>query len=317
MISLVFMRKLKSAYILTGMSIQNKSLAIIPGKNLEDLAIIGSWLFQKSAKTQRYYRRIIKDFFNFYPQLYLKTTQITHLSLFIKTFGDHKDSTRNTYKNALSSLFSFAHKVGYTEGNPALMLETIKTADRMFSKVLSRDQVEQMILKERSTRNKLILKMFYFTGIRVDELCKLTKKSLQTSSNNSYFLLVEGKGRKIRSILLPGHLVKDILDFVMDLKSYYLFTSGRENQPDQAGFEKPLNPSQIFRIVRKAALIAKVSAVPSPHWLRHTCATHSIEAGAPIHVVQKTLGHESIATTGKYLDIRPKESAGNYLVEIK
>lgn len=292
----------------------NKSLSIIPGRNLEDLAIIGSWLFQKSTKTQQYYRRIVKEFFNFYPELFLKTTQVTHLSLFIKTFGDHTDSTRNTYKNALSSLFSFAQKTGYTERNPALMLETIKTVDRLYSKVLSREQVEQMITKEINPRNKLILKMFYFTGIRVDELCKLRRNSLQKSSDNSYYLLVEGKGKKVRSIFLPQHLVDVILEYVLDLRTMHLFCSLRIKESE---LEKPLNASQIFRLVKKAAVNAKVSVQPSPHWLRHTCATHSIEAGAPIHVVQKTLGHESISTTGKYLDIRPRESAGNYLTEIK
>ncbi len=299
----------------------NKSLSIIPGRNLEDLAIIGSWLFQKSAKTQRYYRRIVKEFFSFYPDLYLKTTQVTHLSLFIKTFGTHSDSTRNTYKNALSSLFSFAQKTGYTERNPALMLETIKTVDRLYSKVLSREQVEQMIKKELNPRNNLILKMFYFTGIRVDELCKLRRTSLQKSNQGSHYLLVEGKGKKVRSIYLPKHLCSDIFDFIINLKTLHLFCSNRFNQQLEKdiglGIEKPLNPSQIFRIVKKAAVVAKISTQPSPHWLRHTCATHSIEAGAPIHVVQKTLGHESISTTGKYLDIRPTESAGNYLDEIK
>ncbi len=292
----------------------NQSLARLPGKNLEDLSIIGSWLFQKSTKTQRYYRRIIKEFFAFYPDLYIKTTQITHLSLFIKTFGDHQDSTRNTYKNALSSLFSFAQKSGYIERNPAIMLETIKTPDRLYSKVLSREQVEQMILKEKNERNKLILKIFYFTGVRVDELCKLQKKNIQKTADESYYLLVEGKGKKVRSINLPKHLVSDLFSYCESLTSYFLFTSGKAQ--DNA-LEKPLNASQIFRIVRAAAKTAKVSVQPSPHWLRHTCATHSIEAGAPIHVVQKTLGHESISTTGKYLDIRPKESAGDYLQEIK
>lgn len=292
----------------------NKSVSIIPGRNLEDLAIIGSWLFQKSTKTQRYYRRIVKEFFNFYPELFLKTTQVTHLSLFIKTFGDHTDSTRNTYKNALCSLFSFAQKTGYTERNPALMLETIKTVDRLYSKVLSREQVEQMITKEINPRNKLILKIFYFTGIRVDELCKLRRNSLQKSSDNLYYLLVEGKGKKVRSIFLPQHLVDSLLEFILDLRTMHLFCSLRIKESE---LEKPLNASQVFRLVKKAALNAKVSVQPSPHWLRHTCATHSIEAGAPIHVVQKTLGHESISTTGKYLDIRPRESAGTYLAEIK
>ena len=287
-----------------------QSLATLPGKNLEDLAIIGSWLFQKSSKTQRYYRRIIKEFFNFYPQLYIKTTQITHLALFVKTFGQHTDSTRNTYKNALSSLFSFAQKSGYIERNPAVLLETIKTPDRLYSKVLSREQMEQMILKEKSERNRLILKIFYFTGVRVDELCKLRKKSIQKTADDAYYLLVEGKGKKVRSINLPTHLVLDLFNYVEKIPTFFLFTSG--NTPADE-IEKALNPSQVFRIVRSAAKNAKVSVQPSPHWLRHTCATHSIEAGAPIHVVQKTLGHESISTTGKYLDIRPKESAGDYL----
>lgn len=287
---------------------------IVSSKNIEDLSIIGSWLFQKSTKTQRYYRRIVKEFFSFYPTLTLKTTQITHLSLFIKTFGDHTDSTRNTYKNALCSLFSFALKSGYLERNPALMLESIKTPDRLYTKVLSREQIEQMILKEDNVRNNLILKIFYFTGMRVDELCKLKKTSLQKTSDDAFYFLVEGKGRKVRSINIPSHLSIDILNFIENRESRYLFTSESDLS---SGLDKPLNPSQVFRIVRAAAVKAKLSVMPSPHWLRHTCATHSIEAGAPIHVVQKTLGHESISTTGKYLDIRPKESAGDYLKKIE
>lgn len=291
-----------------------QKLEIVPGKNLEDLSIIGSWLFQKSLKTQKYYRRIVKDFFVFYPTLTLKTTQITHLSLYIKTFGDHTDSTRNTYKNALCSLFSFAQKTGYIERNPALMLESIKTPDRMYSKVLSRDQIEQMILKETNPRNALILKIFYFTGIRVDELCKLKITSIQKTSDDAYYLLVEGKGRKVRSINLPSHLSIELLVYCENLTTRYLFVG--ESDVSHL-LDKPLNPSQVFRIVRASAVKAKLSVMPSPHWLRHTCATHSIEAGAPIHVVQKTLGHESISTTGKYLDIRPKESAGDYLKKIE
>lgn len=291
----------------------NRTVELLPGKNLEDLAIIGSWLFQKSSKTQRYYRRIIREFFSFYPNLYIRTTQITHLSLFIKTFGNHSDSTRNTYKNALSSLFSFAQKSGYIERNPAVMLETIKTADRLYSKVLSREQIEQMILKETNQRNRLILKVLYFTGVRVDELCKLMKKSIQKTADGTHYMLVEGKGKKVRSINLPMHLVTEIFLYSETINTFFLFTSGKKGLAEA---QKPLNASQIFRIVRASAKTAKVSVCPSPHWLRHTCATHSIEAGAPIHVVQKTLGHESISTTGKYLDIRPKESAGNYLKEI-
>lgn len=285
---------------------------LIPLKNLEDIAVIGSWLYQKGQKTQRYYKRIVRDFFNYYPGLTLKTTQITHLALFLKTYGINSDSTRNTYKNALSSLFSFATKTGCIERNPALALESIKTPDQLYSKVLSREQVYQMILKEPSERNRLILKILYFTGVRVDELSRLHKRAFQ-STEHGVVMLVEGKGRKVRSIHLPPHLVKEILDYIQKLESEFLFTTERNS----FGVFKALSTSQIFRIVKRAAQQARLSVEPSPHWLRHTSATHAIEGGAPIHVVQRSLGHESISTTGKYLDIRPKESVGDYLKEFE
>lgn len=285
---------------------------LVLSKNMEDIAVLGSWLFQKGKKTQRYYRRVVRDFFNYFPGITIKTTQITHLALFLRVYGDHSDATRNTYKNALSSLFTFATKTGYIEKNPALALESIKTADKIYSKVLSREQVEQMIRKEPHPRNQTILKILYFTGVRVDEISKLKKSSFQ-SSENGVIMMVEGKGRKVRSIHLPIHLSQEIFEYLPNLPSDYLFT----NQNNTFGVYKPLSTCQIFRIVKKAAERAKLSVAPSPHWLRHTSATHAIEAGAPIHVVQRSLGHESISTTGKYLDLRPKESVGDYLTPIQ
>jgi integrase/recombinase XerD len=232
--------------------------------------------------------------------------------LFLKTYGINSESTRNTYKNALSSLFTFAMKTGYLDRNPALALENIKTPDKIYSKVLSREQVNQMILKEPQARNRLILKILYFTGVRVEEISKLSVRSFQTTEHG-VVMIVEGKGRKVRSIHLPEHLVSDIYEYLPNLPSEHLFTTER----NCFGLYRPLSTSQIFRLVKRAAVQAKLSVEPSPHWLRHTSATHAIEAGAPIHVVQRSLGHESISTTGKYLDIRPKESVGDYLKVFK
>ncbi len=281
---------------------------LVLSKNIEDIAILGSWLFQKGKKTQRYYRRIVKVFFNYYPGLTLKTTEITHLALFLKTYGIKADSTRNTYKNALSSLFTFATKTGYLQRNPALALENIKTADKIYSKVLSKAQVEQMLHKEQSGRNRMIIKILYYTGIRVEEISKLHMRSFQ-KTDNGVIMMVEGKGRKVRSIHLPEHLSQEIALYIESLPSEFLFTTQRNC------FEayQPISTSQVFRIIKQSAKTAKLSVAPSPHWLRHTSATHAIEAGAPIHVVQRSLGHESISTTGKYLDLRPKESVGDYL----
>jgi site-specific recombinase XerD len=74
-----------------------------------------------------------------------------------------------------------------------------------------------------------------------------------------------------------------------------------------------LHPSMVERIVTKAAQRAGVEGKVSPHWLRHSHATHALERGAPIHLVQATLGHASVATTGRYLHARPTDSSSKYL----
>jgi integrase/recombinase XerD len=74
-----------------------------------------------------------------------------------------------------------------------------------------------------------------------------------------------------------------------------------------------LDPSAVRRIVYAAAKRAGLEAKVSPHWFRHAHASHALDRGAPIHLVQATLGHSSVATTGWYLHARPTESSGKYL----
>ena len=74
-----------------------------------------------------------------------------------------------------------------------------------------------------------------------------------------------------------------------------------------------LRAVQVWRIVGKAAVRAGITKAVSCHWLRHAHASHSLDRGAPISLVQATLGHSSVATTGKYLHARPSDSSSKYL----
>jgi site-specific recombinase XerD len=74
-----------------------------------------------------------------------------------------------------------------------------------------------------------------------------------------------------------------------------------------------LDPSQVHRVVKAAAARAGLPAEVSAHWLRHAHASHALGRGAPTHLVQATLGHASVATTGRYLHARPSDSSGRYL----
>src|ERR1700680_491265 len=74
-----------------------------------------------------------------------------------------------------------------------------------------------------------------------------------------------------------------------------------------------LDRSQVLRIVQQAARRAGIRRKVSPHWFRHAHASHAMDRGAGIHLVQATLGHASITTTGKYLHARPKDSSARFL----
>ena len=75
---------------------------------------------------------------------------------------------------------------------------------------------------------------------------------------------------------------------------------------------KPLDRGRVRVILRRAAQRAGVTDSVSPHWLRHAHASHALDHGAPIHLVQATLGHASVATTGRYLHARPTDSSARY-----
>ena len=74
-----------------------------------------------------------------------------------------------------------------------------------------------------------------------------------------------------------------------------------------------LDASQLHRIVRAAARRVGIKGSVSPHWFRHAHASHALDRGCPIHLVQATLGHASVATTGRYIHARPTDSSARYL----
>lgn len=288
-------------------------LASTRGLSKEDLEIIASWLVQKGDKTKIYYLKTIQDFFSYFQGRGIREISTVQLSIYLKIVSkEKKDSTVNKVKFALSSLLTYASKIGYIPRNPALALDRIKVPDRTFSKILSANQVKLMILAESdNTRNQLILRTLYNTGVRVEELSNLIVASFRDTELGPMLSLI-GKGNKARTIRVSKALMRDLESF-WEKEGYKATDSAFKSS--KAPFQK-LTTVQIWRIVKTAAVKAKIKAKPSPHFFRHSNAAHAVENGAPLHVVQKSLGHESIATTGKYMDITPKESNSDYLEDL-
>jgi site-specific recombinase XerD len=74
-----------------------------------------------------------------------------------------------------------------------------------------------------------------------------------------------------------------------------------------------LDPSQVHRIVKQAAQRAGLPETVSAHWLRHAHVSHALDRGAPVHLVQATVGHASLTTTSRYAHARPNDSSSRYL----
>ncbi|MHB2205604.1 tyrosine-type recombinase/integrase [Methylobacterium sp. CM6257] len=153
-------------------------------------------------------------------------------------------------------------------------------------------------------RNRVLLTVLYSGGLRISEACGLRWRDLairDTAGQATVF----GKGGKTRAVLLSAATWK-VLGALRD-------QAGPEETVFRSRKGGALDPSAVHRAVKAAAARAGLPPEVSAHWLRHAHASHALDRGAPIHLVQATLGHASVATTGRYLHARPSESSAPFL----
>jgi integrase/recombinase XerD len=146
-------------------------------------------------------------------------------------------------------------------------------------------------------------RLLYYSGARVAEAVAVRWQDLRARPDGDVQLTVIGKGRKRRSFPLPGA-------FVAQLYAEY--------KPNDAAPDAPIFGFGVRRaqtIIRELAVLAGLEQPVSPHWYRHAAATHSLDRGAPIHVVAQTLGHASLATTTRYTHKR-SDGAARYLPRV-
>jgi len=181
----------------------------------------------------------------------------------------------------------------------------LEPQDTLTERILTESEVQVMIALETNPRNRAMLRLLYGVGLRVSELCALTWRDL-TGRGDFGQATVFGKGSKTRFVLLPATIWQELMSIRGAAGSDAPVFPSRK----QGGH---LTRSQVMRIVRAAAQRAGIDAKVSPHWLRHAHASHSLDRGAPIHLVQQTLGHASVATTSRYLHARPQDSSARFL----
>jgi integrase/recombinase XerD len=278
---------------------------LIPQQANTDEQVIQLWLHGRGANSRRAYSADIERFQEFvhYKRIGLVTLPD------IQAFSDSLEqaglegSSRHRILASLKSLFSFAMKIGYIRFDVTRPVRLPRFKDTLAERILTENEIQKIITGESNPRNKLMLRFFFATGVRVSELCSLNLKDLQARTEGGQ-VTVFGKGEHTRVVLIPEPLWSDLMNFRGNaLDNDPVFRSRKGGH---------LNAGHVLRLVKKAGLSA-INKNTCCHAFRHSHATIAMEHGASITLVQATLGHSSLAVTGRYLHVRPTESSSKYL----
>ncbi len=207
----------------------------------------------------------------------------------------HEPSSITRKLIALKVFFRFLKKEGFIDQNILQNFDSPKMWQYV-PEVLSVEEVTKLISEPDQdgfigARDRAILEMLYGTGIRVSECC-----NLKLTDVNDQFVKVMGKGKKERIIPL-GKKAKDALDHYLSFRDdacKFLFLSKNG---------KPIDRIAIYQRVRIYAKRSGFERDISPHTLRHSFATHLLENGADLRLIQDMLGHADIGTTDRYTHV--------------
>ena len=271
-----------------------------------------------SEKTIFGYREDLYDFLDFCKKNH--NENIYNIDyLFLRKYILHlyekkyEKTTMNRHISSLKSFFKYLLKQNMIESNPTVLLESIKK-DKKLPKYLNYHELEDFLdIPDSKTplgqRNMVILELLYSTGIRVSELVSIKLKDVELSENR---IKVFGKGSKDRYVLYGKMCKEKMLMYVKDgrgklLKgknSVYLLVNNQGNKLTEAGVRYIFNQILLHSCMKKHV---------TPHMLRHTFATHMLNEGADLKVVQELLGHENLSTTQIYTHVSNERLRSVYL----
>jgi integrase/recombinase XerD len=273
----------------------------------DDGRLIQLWADTKvSEHTRRAYATEISRFLNFVRKPVAHVT-LADLQAYAGSLGQGslRPASQNRAISAIKSLLSFGQETGYLTYNAGAAMKLRPDRDELAERILDSGEIVQLIEAAPEGRDRVLLRLLYVSGIRVSEACDLRWRDAVERQPGGQ-ITVFGKGGKTRAVLLKQNIWQQLLAI-------------RKGAPSEAAIFRsrkgggPLDPSQMRRIVYAAAKKAGIGRSVSPHWLRHAHASHALDGSAPIHLVQATLGHASVATTSRYLHARPTESSSFYL----
>lgn len=259
-----------------------------------------------SEHTLTAYENDLNQFADFLAITYqiseINEIQPVHIRSWMVDLINRKITTRSVNRklSALKTFFKFNLKRGDLSKNPMAKIQNPKSGKKL-PVFVSKEHLEELFTKItfpnnfEGIRDKIILRIFYETGIRVSELINLKKADFDFEQQQ---LKILGKGRKERLIPFTYNFEKEIINYFNYLETTFPERGFAEVIVNNKG--KHVNHGFVSRIVKKYLSLVTTVEKKSPHVLRHSFATHLSDAGADLNAIKDLLGHSSLAATQVY-----------------
>jgi len=247
-----------------------------------------------SDKTIRYYVRFVERFAKHFGKSPDKLG-LEHVRSYQAYLLKQRRLSPRTVENHVAALrFFFVHTLGRHGFYQFLPYPKVH---RKLPNILSQEEVACLIEASNSLYQRTLLMVLYGTGMRRAEIVRL--KLVDIDSQRMIIHVVDGKGHKDRDLPLTPALLETLRVYWRWLKpSTYLFPSRKYRKQEQ-----PISDKTVWNACVEAASRAGIRKRVSPHLIRHSWATHLLEAGTDLRTIQLLLGHEDLETTAKYLHL--------------
>ncbi len=265
-----------------------------------------------SKNTILSYQDNLKTFWEYIaPKDPLKVTK-EDIEKFLKFEQEKKVTTKAHYFTVLQNFYLFCLEEGYTKINPCETIHMPKLPDKL-PNYLTYEEVDRLLDMPLKTdydyRTKAMLELLYATGMRVSELLSLRFSNIDLENT---IVRVEGKGSKER-IIPFNDTSKKYLELYLNFYRPKLIKPGKNYEElflNNRG--TPMTRQGLFKLLKQLCKELGIKKNVSPHILRHSFATHLLNAGADLRVIQEFLGHSSISTTQIYTHVSKEHIKAEY-----
>jgi len=274
---------------------------------IEDLQLRG-----KSKRTQESYVRVVRQLAEYYgkPPDQVNDEELRQYFLYLQ---NERQLSSSSCRVALCGL-KFLYEV--TLGRRWPMLEVVRPAkEEKLPVILSRREVQRILACLRQPVYRVCLGTIYSCGLRLLEGVQLRVQ--QIDSERQVLHLRQAKGRRDRYVPLPARTLTLLRSYWRSHRNpVWLFPTTRSN--GMATASRPRDESGVQKAFRKALDESGVNKAASVHTLRHSWATHLLEAGVNLRLIQEWLGHKSLTTTALYthLTLKAQQQAGPVIDEL-